>query len=116
MSIRTLVLAIGVLAGCTRTGVSGSIMTKEKFATVYAGLLEAGQKSKEQAWDPGRTRLAVDSVLVGAGVTRDDYRATVSWLNDDVVRWRGVSEETVKILEEKAAGRDTRTTPVISSH
>lgn len=80
-------------------------MTEEQFAHVYAGLLETGQKSKEGGWDSVRTHQAADSVLRGAGVTREEYRAMVLWLNEDVIRWKPVSEATVRTLEERSTGR-----------
>jgi hypothetical protein len=103
--------AVLIVAGCTRPGGSGSVMSEKQFAHVYAALLDAGQRSRDEAWDPGRTRLTADSVLHAAGVTREDYRATVAWLNEDVTRWKAVSEETVRVLEEKAAGGGVRATP-----
>jgi hypothetical protein len=104
MNHRTIFAAVLIVAGCTRPGGSGTIMTEKQFAHVYAGLLNEGQRGRNESWDPGRTRLAADSVLHAAGVTREDYRATVAWLNEDVMRWKAVSEETVRILEEKSTG------------
>ena len=105
MNHRIIIVALLIAAGCTRIGGGGRVMTEEKFARVYAGLLETGQKRRDGGWDSVRTRQAADSVLREAGVTRDEYRAMVLWLNEDVTRWKPVSEAAVGILEERSTGR-----------
>jgi len=105
MNRRIVIVAVLIAAGCGRIGGRGSVMPEKQFARVYAQLLTMGQRGRAEGWDSVRTHQAADSVLRGAGIGRDEYRATVEWLNEDVTRWTRVSEETVRILEERSAGR-----------
>ncbi|MEW6509435.1 MAG: hypothetical protein AB1428_00605 [Bacteroidota bacterium] len=106
---RLLIIACMTIVSCVgRTGGGARIIATERFSGLYAGLLEIGQTGKLAGWDSTRVRQAVDSLLVHEGVTRDEYRTTVAWLNDDLSRWRAVAERTERILEERAGGMKRR--------
>lgn len=100
-----LILMLIFAAGCQGPGGGQRIIPEDRFAGVYADLLEVGQRGKVSGWDASRAQAAADSVLIRAGVTREEFQATVAWLNDDLTRWKSVSEKSVRILEERSTGR-----------
>lgn len=85
----TLLAALFLQLNCTSPG---KRISMEKFVPLYAELIVVGQKSRDVGWDRIRSQQEADSLLAKAGVTREDFQATIEWLSADINRWKELSE------------------------
>jgi len=98
-------LVLLALSACAPRARDAAVIPEEKFAAIYASLIETGEVSQKAGLDTTRAHAAADSVLRSAGVTADQFRATVQALNADVRKWKMVSDAVARILEERATAR-----------
>jgi len=91
-------------AGCNAISGGGRTIPRERFAVIYADLMETGQRSRQWGWDRTRAQSAADSVLVKGECTREQFEATVRLLNENVTRWREICDATTRILEQRTSG------------
>ncbi|HUI64280.1 MAG TPA: hypothetical protein VL126_05545 [Bacteroidota bacterium] len=103
----TLLVLLAITA-CTPRARNAAVIPEEKFAAIYASLIETGEASQKAGLDTTAEHAAADSVLRSAGVTADQFRATVQALNADVRKWKTVSDAVARILEERATARADR--------
>lgn len=99
--------ALVALSACAPQTRTPAVIPDEKFAAIYASLIETGEASHKAGLDSLAARSAADSVLRSAGVSADQFRATVQALNADIRQWKKVSEAAARILEERATARAT---------
>ena len=103
-----LVVSLSVIfftEGCLQHRPEGKRLTAEQFAAIYADLLVQGEASRQAGFDSVLAQAAADSVLERAGVTRNQYRATVDWLNEDPARWKEVGDEATRMLGRRESTR-----------
>jgi hypothetical protein len=93
-----------LIAGCNVISGHQGAIPAEKFALIYADLLETGQRGRQWGWDRTRCQSAADSVLAKEGCTRDGFNATVRLLNENVTGWKKICEDATRIIEERAGG------------
>jgi hypothetical protein len=91
--------------GCLHRQPEGRRLTTSQFASLYANLLVQGEASRQAGHDTVLAHAAADSVMRDAGVTRDQYRATVDWLNEDPARWKEVGDEATRVLGKRDSTR-----------
>lgn len=91
--------------GCFHRQSEGKRLTTAQFAQLYADLLAQGEASRQAGHDTVFARAEADSVMRRAGVSGDQYRATVEWLNEDPARWKEVGDEASRILEKREPTR-----------
>ena len=99
-----------IFAACGPGTVEGRHADPDEFAPVYAEMLilAAGPGSGHS------TRMTQDSILASAGMSREQFGATVKWYNQDLTRWGDLLQRVVRYLEEKSgdpSGRGSAQAP-----
>jgi hypothetical protein len=85
-----LLAALVLQLNCSAT--PGKRISMKQFVPLYAELIVVGQKSRDVGWDRIRSQQEADTLLAQAGVTREDFQATIEWLSADINRWKELSE------------------------
>ena len=101
--MRTALILILLLPGCARQAGGTNAADDARSARLLASLIECAARDRLSGLDAARAQAAADSVLKGQSWTREEFLAEVRALNSDVTRWRGVSEEAARILEQRLA-------------
>jgi len=99
-------LSIGVflaVAGCAGQGGSGS--GDAQVSRVMASLMETAEVAAHGGCDSARARAMADSAITAEGMTRAGFDAARRALEREPARWRSVSEDAAKLLEQRLAAR-----------
>ncbi|MGB5875124.1 MAG: hypothetical protein WBG01_01460 [Bacteroidota bacterium] len=100
------IIILCTLAACSPVTGDNSYRGPEEFGPVYAEMLVRAT-DPETITSPGASpQMAQDSILASAGMTREDFKATVEWYNRDVKRWGDLLQNVVRYLEEKSETRE----------
>jgi len=70
-----------------------------------ASLMETAEASTREGCDSARARRQADSALAHEGMTRTEFLAGLHALEREPERWRTVSEEASRIMEQRIAAR-----------
>jgi hypothetical protein len=85
-----------------------NVLSHDQFVSLSCDLLKNAQRMSDWGLDPVNRITFTDSVFSRAGVTRDQYTATIEWYNADVLRWKQVTDDIAREVER----RDTLRTPL----
>ena len=94
--------ALLTLTGCTLMHRESTPLERQTFIAVYVDLQTALWSAMRTTADTVVLGVVADSVFARNHVSRDQYRATVRWYNEDVVRWKGFFDDVAKALEERS--------------
>jgi len=103
--MRFALLFLLALPGCVQHAGDASRAASGKTARILASLVETAARNREARLDDAHAKAAADSVLRSESVTADEFRSEVRALNRDVTRWREVSEDAARALEQRLAAR-----------
>lgn len=102
-SLAILALLI-LLTGCARRS-EAVALEREKFAAVYAAVLEQNEASRLAGLDSSRAANAVVHVLDSAGVSLEQMRQSLQAYQSDPAQWRDILQEATRQLEERSSRR-----------
>jgi hypothetical protein len=100
------IIFLCTLAACGPLSGDSSYRGPEEFGPVYAEMLVRAT-DPDTITSPGASpQMGQDSILASAGMTREEFNATVEWYNRDVKRWGDLLQNVVRYLEEKSETRE----------
>ncbi len=107
-TLSILAFALVVNLSCQSDRRPPNVLSHDRFVSVSCELFKNAQRMSDWGLDPVNRIVYTDSVFSKAGVTREQYSATVAWYNEDVRRWKVLSDDIVREVER----RDTLTPPL----
>ncbi len=107
---RVLIALLLFLAGCPgKPRESRAPVPIERFAAAYADLLASRIPAGSDSLDE---RSTTDSLLASHHLTRAEFMAGVHFYNQDVSRWKEVTDQIVRLTEAHAQkSRPTKNSP-----
>jgi hypothetical protein len=94
---RLILLATGIaLPSCGMPGAGSHTLPPHTVGQISIEIARIDETARAQGWTPGKRAQEIDSAFVKRGVSREDYRKTIDWMNEDPVRWKDVGEELVR--------------------
>jgi len=101
MDCRLLCLGlVSVIAGCAK---GGSGENDARLSNALASLMATAEISAQEHADSASARAKADSALAAAGWTRQEFDAACRAMKAEPERWRAVSEDAAKLLEQRLA-------------
>jgi len=96
-------LSIGLFSLLTGCAGGGSGNDDARLSRAMASLMETAELSAARRADSTRAHAMADSALAAAGWTRREFDAACRGMQSDPERWRGVSEDAAKLVEQRLA-------------
>lgn len=93
-------LLLSAVAACGPVAGDDAHPDPEQFAPVYAEMLIHATDPESGRGASGAERQ--DSILASAGMTREQFNATVEWYNREPARWGDLLQNVVRYLQEKS--------------
>jgi len=107
MDYRLLSIALlSVVTGCAGQGAGSG--GDARLSRAMASLMETAEVAARAGCDSASARAKADSALGAEGMTRAEFLGACRALDGEPERWRGVSEDAAKILEQRIASRGGR--------
>jgi len=92
-----------LVTGCAGRGGTGA--DDARLSRAMASLMETSEMCAHQGRDSAGARAAADSALAVAGMSREEFLGALRGLEREPGRWRAVSEDAAKLLEQRLASR-----------
>jgi hypothetical protein len=103
--IRNSLLILGLLlTGCTGNTPPPEVLPQDKFAAVYIDLLEQSVRVDSTQSDSVLSSKAA-SILTRHGTTREQFRATYRWYNENPQQWESFFGLVGRLIEERRKAR-----------
>jgi hypothetical protein len=88
------------------------VIPPDRFADLYTDLLRNDSPGSVPPGDTLRVRQGIDSLLRVYATTREGVRTSVSWYNQDVVRWRLIMDSVNARLDRRQSPRPSSSFPL----